>query len=122
MLDTAEPRSPTKENTSQPQTAGPSATSTRSFQTAFEDPQRPAQESACTSPEMQALKRRLSSAKKPDIGPIDVVMDRDRLKQANQALERQVEALMSKLNQSRKAERALQNTVDNLEARLELAN
>lgn len=122
MLDTAEPRSPTKENTSQPQTAGPSATSIRSFQTAFEDPQRPSQESTCTSPEMQALKRRLSSAKKPDIGPIDVVMDRDRLRQANQALERQVEALMSKLNQSRKAERALQNTVDNLEARLELAN
>ncbi|OCL04720.1 hypothetical protein AOQ84DRAFT_380290 [Glonium stellatum] len=122
MLDTNEPQSPTSENNSQSQTAGPSAASIRSFQTAFEDPQRSLQEPTSSKPEMEQLKRRLSAAKKPDIGPVDVLRDRDRLRHTNQALERQVEALMKKLNQSRKAEKALQNTVDNLEARLEIAN
>ena len=102
---------------------------------------------------MDSLKRKLSSARRPETGNREMIRDLHQYKQNNAALQKQIESLMAKLNQSKKNERslattlegverncsdwqekaskaeqlergtlALQNTVDNLEHRLEMAN
>jgi DNA repair exonuclease SbcCD ATPase subunit len=102
---------------------------------------------------MDNLKRKLSSARRPETGSREVIRELNQYKQNNAALQKQIESLMAKLNQSKKNERsltttledtqknstewqdkaskaeqlektilALQNTIDNLEHRLELAN
>lgn len=102
---------------------------------------------------MENLKRKLSSARRPETGNGDAIRELNMFKQNNVALQRQVESLMTKLNQSKEEERkqkrmledvnktcvewqekaskveqmekttlALQNTIDHLEHRLEIAN
>ncbi|KAF1966764.1 hypothetical protein BU23DRAFT_311326 [Bimuria novae-zelandiae CBS 107.79] len=105
------------------------------------------------TPEMENLKKQLSMAKRPDIGNGDVVRELKAYKRNNEALQKQVESLMAKLNQSEeegrkqkralqevqktsdkwqeraskneeleKSNMALQNTMDHLEYRLQIAN
>jgi archaellum component FlaC len=148
LLDTTEPQTPNRDQSFQnPPSA--SASSTRSFQTAFEQHTRSPQQPRF-SPEMESLKRRLTNVKKPDTGSRDAVRELNQLKTNYAAMQKQVESLMTKLNESKrnerqlqttlenvekacsewqekvahleKAEKALQNTVDHLEGRLELAN
>ncbi|KAF2263516.1 hypothetical protein CC78DRAFT_271318 [Lojkania enalia] len=102
---------------------------------------------------MEDLKRKLSSARRPDTGNRDIIRELNQYKQNNASLAKQVESLMAKLNESKKNERnlskaledieknctewqekaskveqlgknslALQNTIDHLEYRLEMAN
>lgn len=103
--------------------------------------------------EMENLKKKLSLAKRPDVGNGDAVRELSLYKQSNEALQKQVESLMTKINQSKEEDRkqkqtieelqkscdewkvkandaerlqkstmALQNTIDHLEYRLEVAN
>ncbi|KAF2121872.1 hypothetical protein BDV96DRAFT_593831 [Lophiotrema nucula] len=144
------PQSPSREQS--PQNTVDSATSTRSFRSALEQQGRSSPHSR-DSPEMENLKRKLSVARRPDVGNRDTIRELNQYKQNNAALQKQIESLMSKLNQSKKNERnltstleeaekkcsewkdkarkieqlekstlALQNTVDHLEHRLEMAN
>jgi DNA repair exonuclease SbcCD ATPase subunit len=102
---------------------------------------------------MENLKKKLSMAKKPETGNGDAVRELNLYKQNNAALQKQIDSLMKKLNQSeeegrnqkrtleetqkacdewqekanraeelKKSSMALQNTIDHLEYRLELAN
>ncbi|KAF2661536.1 hypothetical protein K491DRAFT_565734, partial [Lophiostoma macrostomum CBS 122681] len=102
---------------------------------------------------MENLKRKLSSARRPETGNRDMIRELNQYKHNNAALQKQIESLMAKLNQSKKNERsltatlaeierncdewqekarkveqlekgalALQNTIDHLEYRLEMAN
>lgn len=102
---------------------------------------------------MENLKRKLSSARRPETGHRDAIRELNLYKQNNAALQKQIESLMAKLNQSKTNERnlttalekiekdcttwqekarkvdqlekstsALQNTIDHLEYRLEMAN
>ncbi|KAF2175593.1 hypothetical protein K469DRAFT_702118 [Zopfia rhizophila CBS 207.26] len=142
LLDTTEPQSPNREQSLQNTAGSTSATSIKSFQSALEQQTRSPHPSR-DSPEMENLKRKLSSAKRPETGNRDTILQLNQYKQNNAALSKQIESLMAKLNDSKKAERtlqktmlewqekveqlsksekALQNTVDNLEQRLEMAN
>ncbi|KAF2827319.1 hypothetical protein CC86DRAFT_348672 [Ophiobolus disseminans] len=151
VLDTTEPQTPTREGTQQPADTG-SAASIKSFQTAFEKQQRSPQRTR-NSPEMENLKRRLSSTRRPETASRNLLPELNQYKQNNVALQKQIESLMAKLNDSKKSERALkasldettqkfedwrvkaeeadkaakgaqalQNTIDHLENRLEIAN
>lgn len=127
------------------------AGSIRSFKPTLEPPRSPLR--SRTTPEMENLKRKLSLAKRPETGNGDAVRELSVYKQTNEALQKQVESLMAKLNQSeedgrkhkraleeiqstsqewkkkaseteklKKMSMALQNTIDHLEYRLEVAN
>ncbi|KAL6709534.1 hypothetical protein ACN47E_001469 [Coniothyrium glycines] len=105
------------------------------------------------SPEMENLKRKLSSTRRPETTNRNLLPELNQYKQNNVALQKQIESLMAKLNDSKKNERAsrsalgeaerrcvewekkaneaekrsqgiqpLQNTIDHLESRLEIAN
>ncbi|KAH7085521.1 hypothetical protein BKA63DRAFT_499767 [Paraphoma chrysanthemicola] len=151
LLDTTEPRTPSHES-SQPTTESGSATSTISFQSAFEKQQRSPQRSR-NSPEMESLKRKLSTTRRPETANRNLLPELNQYRQNNVALQKQIESLMAKLNEAKKNERAtkvsadeaareceewrekamaaektvksaqaLQNTIDHLENRLEIAN
>ncbi|ORY12729.1 hypothetical protein BCR34DRAFT_288122 [Clohesyomyces aquaticus] len=116
LLDTAEPQSPTRESP-QGTTGSNSATSTRSiqsFQSALELQGRSSQPSK-DSPEMENLKRKLSSARRPETGNRDVIRELNQYKQNNVALQKQIESLMKKLNQSKQSERSLTQTLEEVE-------
>lgn len=151
FLDQTEPPPTPNRETANNSAGSNSAASIRSFRTALEQPARsPAPRD---SPEMESFKRKLSVARRPDTGARDVIRELNQYKQNNAALQRQIESLMAKLNQSKKNERtlattleeieksaaewqgkastyekleksakALQNTIDHLEYRLEVAN
>lgn len=105
------------------------------------------------SPDMENLKRKLSNTRRPETFNRNLLPELNQYKQNNVALQKQIESLMAKLNDSKKRERetrtacekaeqervewkakadkaskfvesakALQNTVDHLESRLEIAN
>lgn len=102
---------------------------------------------------MENLKRKLSSTRRPETASRNLLPELNQYKQNNVALQKQIESLMAKLNESKKSERALktsleemtqscsdwqdkaeeagkvaksaqalQNTIDHLENRLEIAN
>ncbi|KAF2851212.1 hypothetical protein T440DRAFT_467942 [Plenodomus tracheiphilus IPT5] len=129
-----------------------SSNSTPSFQSAQEKQQRSPQRLR-NSPEMENLKRKLSSTRRPEPTSRNLLPELNQYKQNNVALQKQIESLMAKLNDSKKREResratcekaeqecagwqakadeanglekstkALQNTIDHLESRLEIAN
>ncbi|KAL1800500.1 hypothetical protein ACET3X_000842 [Alternaria dauci] len=106
-----------------------------------------------SSVEMENLKRKLSSTRRPETTTRNLLPELNLYKQNNVALQQQIESLMAKLNDSKKSERelrnilgmtemkcaefedkathadklaksmqALQNTIDHLESRLEIAN
>ncbi|KAH9879798.1 hypothetical protein J1614_001822 [Plenodomus biglobosus] len=144
---TGSPQTPTCESTHD--TRG---TSTPSSQSAQEKQQRSPQR-LYNSPEMENLKRKLSSTRRPETTNRNLLPELNQYKQNNFALQKQIESLMAKLNDSKKKERetraacekaeqecvkweakaqeatgvvkdtkALQNTIDHLESRLEIAN
>lgn len=102
---------------------------------------------------MDSLKRRLSGTRRPETTSRNLLPELNLYKQNNVALQRQIESLMAKLNESKqrereaqaaceqaeheraewevqaekasklsKSEKALQNTIDHLENRLEMAH
>ncbi|KAG9192027.1 hypothetical protein G6011_10761 [Alternaria panax] len=103
--------------------------------------------------EMENLKRKLSSTRRPETTTRNLLPELNQYKQNNLALQQQIESLMAKLTESKKSERelrnilgmtemkcaefedkaahadklaksmqALQNTINHLESRLEVAN
>jgi hypothetical protein len=64
---------------------------------------------------MESLKRKLSVARRPEVGNGDVVRELNMYKQNNVALQRQVESLMARLNQSKETEREQKRVLDELE-------
>ena len=105
------------------------------------------------SPEMESLKRKLSTTRRPQTADRNLLPELNQYKQNNIALQTQIGSLMAKLNESKKTEKtlratlqdveqrcaeaeskaseaqklvpsvqALQNTIDHLESRLEVAN
>ncbi|KAF1838000.1 hypothetical protein BDW02DRAFT_68353 [Decorospora gaudefroyi] len=152
LLDTTEPpQTPTQESSQNP--SGPeSASSITSFQSALEKQQRSPQRLR-SSPDMENLKRKLSTTRRPETTTRNLLPELNQYKQNNVALQKQIESLMAKLNDSKRNERelrstlgmteqrcaeledkaghtdqlakttqALQNTIDHLESRLEIAN
>lgn len=151
MLDTTDnPMSPKRDSPFSSAGSTP-AGSLRSFKPSQETPRSPLR--SRNNPEMENLKKKLSMAKRPETGNGDAVRELNLYKQNNEALQKQIESLMAKLNQSeeegRKQKRALeesqktcdewkekarqaegleksslalQNTIDHLEYRLEVAN
>ena len=102
---------------------------------------------------MENLRRKLSTTKRPETTNRNLLPELNQYRQNNVALQKQIESLMAKLNESKKSERelrtaldgaeqkclewqekagqndklaknlkALQNTIDHLENRLEIAN
>ncbi|KAJ4348218.1 uncharacterized protein N0V89_009590 [Didymosphaeria variabile] len=151
MLDTTDnPLSPKRESPFSSAGSTP-ASSIRSIKPSQENPRSPLR--SRNNAEMENLKKKLSMARKPDTGNGDAVRELSLYKQNNEALQKQLESLMKKLNQSeeegrkqrrtleetqkacnewqekaskaeelKKSTMALQNTIDHLEYRLELAN
>ncbi|KAK7193201.1 hypothetical protein PSPO01_00995 [Paraphaeosphaeria sporulosa] len=151
MLDTTDnPLSP-KRGTPSSSAGSTPAGSIRSFKPSHDNSRSPLR--SRTNAEMENLKKKLSMAKKPETGNGDAVRELNLYKQNNEALQKQVESLMKKLNHSeergreqqrmleetqktcdewqekaskaedlKKSTMALQNTIDHLEYRLELAN
>jgi hypothetical protein len=64
---------------------------------------------------MENLKRKLSSARRPETGNRDMIRELNQYKQNNAALQKQIESLMAKLNQSKKNERSLTATLEEIE-------
>jgi hypothetical protein len=151
MLDTSDnPLSPKRDSSSSSAGSTP-AGSMRSCKPSQENPRSPLR--SRNNAEMENLKKKLSMAKKPETGNGDAVRELNLYKQNNAALQKQIDSLMKKLNQSeeegrnqkrtleetqkacdewqekanraeelKKSSMALQNTIDHLEYRLELAN
>ncbi|KAF2679079.1 hypothetical protein K458DRAFT_422507 [Lentithecium fluviatile CBS 122367] len=115
LLDTTEhPQSPSRE-TPQTTAGGTSASSIRSFKSAFEQQTRASPVRSRDSPEMESLKRKLSAARRPEVGNGDAIRELNMYKQNNVALQKQVELLMTKLNQSKETERNQRRTLENIE-------
>ncbi|KAH7378796.1 hypothetical protein BKA66DRAFT_513200 [Pyrenochaeta sp. MPI-SDFR-AT-0127] len=152
LLDTTEPPQTPSHESSQNTAGSVSASSITSFQSALEKQQRSPQRLR-NSPEMESLKRKLSTTRRPETTNRNLLPELNQYKQNNVALQKQIESLMAKLNESKKSERtlraaldeveqkcvewqdaagkadnltknvqALQNTIDHLENRLEIAN
>ncbi|KAL5420535.1 hypothetical protein PMIN04_006407 [Paraphaeosphaeria minitans] len=151
MLDTTDnPLSPKRDNPASSNGSTP-AGSIRSFKPSHGNPRSPLR--SRNNAEMENLKKKLSMAKKHETGNGDAVRELNLYRQNNEALQKQVESLMKKLNHSeergreqqrmleetqeacdqwqekankagdlKKSTMALQNTIDHLEYRLELAN
>jgi hypothetical protein len=64
---------------------------------------------------MESLKRKLSAARRPEVGNRDMILQLNQYKQNNTALQKQIESLMAKLNQSKKNERQLTHTLEDIE-------
>jgi chromosome segregation ATPase len=151
LLDTTEPQTPNREN-SQHTTESGTPDSSKSFHVALER-QQSSPKIAHNSSEMESLKRKLSSTRRPETANRNLLPELSQFRQNNVALQKQIESLMAKLNESKQSERALrksldkvtqqcnewqekaeeaskagknaqalQNTIDHLENRLEIAN
>ena len=102
-----------------PSGEGHSATTMSSYQTAFDEQKRASQEMA---EELEKLKRKLSSAHRRDAEADAVRKERYFLREAVKSKQQHVEVLMTKLAKAQMTERAVSNTADTFEARLEMAN
>ncbi|KAF2741968.1 hypothetical protein M011DRAFT_472622 [Sporormia fimetaria CBS 119925] len=113
FLDQGDPQTPSRES---PQTPGASssANSTKTFKTAFEQQTRSPLSRRDYS-EMDMLKRKLSSARRPEAGSRDTIRELNLYKQNNTALQKQVELLMAKVNQQKEVERNLTATLERVE-------
>ncbi|KAF2641355.1 hypothetical protein P280DRAFT_310434 [Massarina eburnea CBS 473.64] len=152
LLDTTDLQSPNKTS---PRTVGSNPTATtRASRSLPDSPSlRPSPRRGPLTPEMEHLKRRLTTTRRPEIDDNNLIRERDKYRNNCQAFEEQIVRLTGRLNQVkderddyakvahnlefareelvRKASRieqleknssALQNTIDHLEHRLELAN
>ncbi|UPX19603.1 uncharacterized protein EKO05_0009861 [Ascochyta rabiei] len=110
LLDTTEFPSTLSRESSQ-YTANTSRSSTLSFQSASGKHQR--------SPEglhnMESLKRKLSTTRRPQTADRNLLPELNQYKQNNVALETQIGSLMAKLNESKKSEKALRTTLQHVE-------
>jgi hypothetical protein len=85
LLDTTEPQTPGREN-SQPIAETGSASSIKSFQSALEK-QQWSPKRARNSPEMENLKRKLSSTRRPETASRNLLPELNQYKQNNVALQ-----------------------------------
>jgi len=69
------------------------------------------------SPEMENLKRKLSAARRPDASNGDMIRELNTYKTSCGALQRQIDLLVAKLNQSKTAEREKQQKLDDIQAK-----
>ncbi|KAF3005191.1 hypothetical protein E8E13_010723 [Curvularia kusanoi] len=99
-------------------TAGTSASSRRSSRSGS-DKQLPA--SPQDSAEMESLKRKLSTTRRPSTADRNLLPELNQYKQNNAALQTQISSLMAKLNESKKREKALKVDLDDVEQRREEA-
>ncbi|KAF1956529.1 hypothetical protein CC80DRAFT_59693 [Byssothecium circinans] len=149
VLDTTDPQSPSTK--ASPRSAGSnSTTTTRSTKSVPSSPARVSPRRGPLTPEMEHLKRRLTVTKRHEIDHDNLIRERDLYRNNCDAFEAQIARLTGRLNQvkderdeyaktcknlefareelekkaskSEKSTLALQNTVDHLEYRLELAN
>jgi predicted nucleic acid-binding Zn-ribbon protein len=107
LLDTTEPQTPTREVTQQVEET---ISSKSALDTQDSSPQR-----ARDSPDMENLKRKLSSTRRPETASRNLLPELNQYKQNNVALQKQIESLMAKLNESKQSERALRTSLDDLE-------
>ncbi|KAF1920513.1 hypothetical protein BDU57DRAFT_508874 [Ampelomyces quisqualis] len=145
FLEATEPETPTREFTQQAEEID---SSNPALDKQDWSPQR-----TRNSPDMENIKRRLSSTRGLDTASRNLLPELNQYKQNNVALQKQIVSLMAKLNESKQNERALrtslddltqkcnewqtkaeeasksvksaqalQNTIDHLESRLEIAN
>jgi hypothetical protein len=68
---------------------------------------------------MDSLKRKLSAARRPDANSGDTIRELNMYKKSCEALQRQIDLLMVKLNDSQAADREKQNKLDDARAKLE---
>jgi hypothetical protein len=117
LLDTTEqPQSPSRD-TPQTTAGATSASSIRSFRSALEQQTRASPVRSRDSPEMENLKRKLSAARRPDVSNGDMVRELNMYKTNCGALQRQIDLLMTKLNQSKTAEREKQQKLDDIQVK-----
>ncbi|KAJ4982762.1 hypothetical protein SVAN01_11744 [Stagonosporopsis vannaccii] len=69
------------------------------------------------SPEMESLKRKLSTTRRPSTADRNLLPELNQYKQNNAALQTQISSLMAKLNESKKSEKALRATLQDVEQR-----
>ncbi|KAF1946752.1 hypothetical protein EJ02DRAFT_393918 [Clathrospora elynae] len=152
LSDTTGPPQNPKRERSQNTAGTESASPITSCQSSLEKQQQ-SPEYLRDSLEMENLKRKLSTTRRPELTNRNLLPELNQYKQNNAALQKQIESLMGKLNESKNGEgklrgtlggaeqrcaecedkagnaeqlaksvQALQNTIDNLESRLETAN
>jgi chromosome segregation ATPase len=112
LLDTTEPQTPSREN-SQHTTESSTTDSGKSFLVALEG-QQSSPQVAQSSPEMESLKRKLSSTRRPETANRNLLPELNQYRQNNVALQKQIESLMAKLNESKQSERALTTSLDEM--------
>jgi predicted RNase H-like nuclease (RuvC/YqgF family) len=110
LLDTTEPQTPNREN-SQHTTESGTPDSSKSFHVALER-QQSSPKIAHNSSEMESLKRKLSSTRRPETANRNLLPELSQFRQNNVALQKQIESLMAKLNESKQSERALRKSLD----------
>jgi predicted nucleic acid-binding Zn-ribbon protein len=107
LLDTTEPQTPNRELTQQQ--VEDSSSSKSALDKQDSSPQR-----ARDSPDMENLKRKLSSTRRPETASRNLLPELNQYKQNNVALQKQIESLMAKLNESKQSERALRTSLDDM--------
>jgi chromosome segregation ATPase len=63
---------------------------------------------------MESLKRKLSSTRRPETTSRNLLPELNQYKQNNVALQKQIESLMAKLNESKQSERTLRASLDEM--------
>jgi chromosome segregation ATPase len=66
---------------------------------------------------MESLKRKLSTTRRPETANRNLLPELNQYKQNNVALQTQISSLMAKLNESKKSEKALRATLQDVEQR-----
>jgi chromosome segregation ATPase len=61
---------------------------------------------------METLKRKLSSTRRPETANRNLLPELSQFRQNNVALQKQIELLMAKLNESKQSERAMRRSLD----------
>lgn len=97
----------------------PSATTLKSFESAFEDQKRASQEVAA---EMETLKRKLSLSRKAQVDAVELRQERDLYRDTADRGTRRIAQLKDIVRKAKDNERALRNAAADLEARLTDAN
>jgi chromosome segregation ATPase len=112
LLDTTEPQTPSREN-SQHTTESGTPDSSKSFHVTLER-QQSSPKLAQNSSEMESLKRKLTSTRRPETANRNLLPELRQYRQNNVALQKQIELLMAKLNESKQSERAMRKSLDEM--------
>jgi prefoldin subunit 5 len=83
----------------------------------LEKQQRSSFRRSLNSPDMESLKRKLTTTRRPEPNTRNLLPELNQYKQNNAALQTQIGSLMTKLNESRKSEKALKITLQEVEQR-----